>query len=248
MAKSPSTATPALRYEQGWGAINELVRSDYTWSGYERNIFYLNNRDGTFSDISGAAGLDFPDDSRTFVLADLDHDGRLELILKNRNAPQLRILHNTMKEIGGSVAFRLRGKKSNRDAIGSAVTVEAEGQRQTKYLQAGTGFLAQHSKELFFGVGKFQGALRATISQPWLQQVFENLPSGHRIEIEENTNCSYRRLDTTDHLYVPAPLLPIPYPLPSRPGSSGHSSPRIFCPISRGTCMNFDRSGADSCC
>ena len=186
VAKSPSTATPALRYEQGWGAINELVRSDYTWSGYERNIFYLNNRDGTFSEISGAAGLDFPDDSRTFVLADLDHDGRLELILKNRNAPQLRILHNTMKEIGGSVAFRLRGKKSNRDAIGSAVTVEAEGQRQTKYLQAGTGFLAQHSKELFFGVGKFQGALRATISWPsGLQQVFENLPSGHRIEIEE---------------------------------------------------------------
>ena len=73
--------------------INELIRSDVSWSGYERNVLYLNNHDATFSEVSGAVGLDFPDDSRSFVLADLDHDGRLELILKNRNAPQLRVLH-----------------------------------------------------------------------------------------------------------------------------------------------------------
>jgi hypothetical protein len=74
----------------------------------ERNVFYANNRDGTFSEVSGVVGLDFPDDSRSFVLADLDHDGRLEVILKNRNAPQLRVLHNAMKDIGHSIAFRLR--------------------------------------------------------------------------------------------------------------------------------------------
>jgi tetratricopeptide (TPR) repeat protein len=217
VAKSPSSATPALPYEQGWGAINEMIRSDYTWSGYERNIFYLNNRDGTFSEISGVAGLDFPDDSRTFVLADLDHDGRPELILKNRNAPQLRILHNAMKEIGGSVAFRLRGKKSNRDAIGSAVTVEAGAQRQTKYLQAGTGFLAQHSKELFFGVGKFQGVLRATISWPsGLQQVLENVPSGHRIEIEEgNAKFVATPFEVSPASYAHAGAAALADPLPT---------------------------------
>src|SRR5208282_6675629 len=105
--------------------------------------------DGTFSEVSGPTGLDFLEDSRTFVLADLDHDGRLEVILKNRNAPQLRILHNAMKDLGHSIAFRLRGQKSNRDAIGAAITVEAGTLRQTKYLQAGSGFLAQHSKEIF---------------------------------------------------------------------------------------------------
>ena len=73
---------------------------------------FANNRDGTFSEVSGAVGLDFPEDSRSFVLADLDHDGRLEVILKNRNAPQLRILHNAMKDLGHSIAFRLRGHKA----------------------------------------------------------------------------------------------------------------------------------------
>ena len=166
VGKSPQTASVSAGYERGWNAINELIRSDTTWNGYERNVLYANNRDGTFSAVSGAAGLDFPEDSRSFALADLDHDGRLEVVLKNRNAPQLRVLRNVMKEIGGSIAFRLRGTKSNRDAVGAAVTIEAEGRRQTKYVQAGSGFLSQHSKELFFGVGEAPGAVSATVRWP----------------------------------------------------------------------------------
>ena len=73
---------------------------------------FANNHDGTFTEVSGAVGLDFPEDSRSFVLADIDHDGRLEVILKNRNAPQLRILHNVMKELGQSIVFCLQGKTS----------------------------------------------------------------------------------------------------------------------------------------
>nr|WP_257030974.1 FG-GAP-like repeat-containing protein [Edaphobacter lichenicola] len=186
VAKSPEDAVPALAYERGWNALNELIRSDTSWSGHERNVAFRNNRDGTFSEVSGALGLDFPEDGRSFVLADLDHDGRLELILKNRNAPQLRILHNVMKDIGASIAFRLRGTKSNRDAIGTAITVKAGTLSQTKYLQAGSGFLAQHSKEVFFGVGKSEGPTSVTICWPsGLSQKFENLPVNHRIEIEE---------------------------------------------------------------
>ena len=188
VAKSPDDATPTPAYEHGWQALNELIRSDGSWSGYERNVVFANNRDGTFSEVSGAVGLDFPDDSRSFVLADLDHDGRLEIVLKNRNAPQLRVLHNAMVDLGGSISFRLRGTKSNRDAIGAAVTLEAESLRQTKYLQAGSGFLAQHSKEVFFGVGKSAGTLRAVVRWPsGLVQTFASLPVNHRIEIEEGS-------------------------------------------------------------
>jgi Flp pilus assembly protein TadD/peroxiredoxin len=184
VAKSPEDASPSSAYEQGWNALNELIRSDRSWSGYERNVMFANNRDGTFTQVSGAVGLDFVEDSRSFVLADLDHDGRLEVILKNRNAPQLRILHNASNTLGSSVAFRLRGTKSNRDAIGTAVTVEA----QTRYLQAGSGFLAQHSKELVFGLGKQEGAVRATVRWPsGLTQEFAGIPANHRIEIEEGS-------------------------------------------------------------
>ena len=120
VANSPVEANPAHAYEQGWNALNELIRSDGTWSGYERNVFYANNRDGTFSDVSGAVGLDFLEDGRAFALADFDHDGRLEVFLKNRNGPQLRILQNVMKELRSVDCFSAarRQEQSGRDRRG----------------------------------------------------------------------------------------------------------------------------------
>jgi Tfp pilus assembly protein PilF/peroxiredoxin len=217
VANSPQDSNPAPNYEQGWSAINELIRSDFPWSGSERNVFHLNNHDGTFSEVSGAVGLDFLEDGRSFALADIDRDGRLEIILKNRNAPQLRILRNATKEIGQSIAFRLRGRKSNRDAIGAAVTVEADGHRQTKYLQAGTGFLSQHSKEIFFGLGMIKDAVRASIRWPnGLTQAFEHLPVGQRIEIEEGSeNFLAKPFENSPASYAQPGEPPKPELLPS---------------------------------
>ena len=196
VAKSPENATPSERYERGWNAINELVRSDATWNGLERNVFYLNNRDGTFSEISGILGLDLLDDCRAFALADLDGDGRLEIVLKNRTGPQIRILRNFTRELGASIAFRLHGKRSNRDAIGAAVTVEVGTLRQTKYLQAGSGFLSQHSKELFFGIGKINDGTVVRASVRWPSgstQTFDALPVNHRIEVYEGVQEFHAR-------------------------------------------------------
>lgn len=191
VANSPVEARPAQAYEQGWSAINELIRSDGTWSGYERNVFYANNRDGTFSDVSGAVGMDFLEDGRAFALADFDHDGRLEVFLKNRNGPQLRLLQNTMKDIPPSIAFRLRGNKSNRDAIGAAVTVDTEAGRQTRTLQAGSGFLSQHSKELFFGLGDAKGPVQVSIRWPsGLVQELRDVPPNHRVWVQESSEAT----------------------------------------------------------
>ncbi len=188
VGNSPRTFAAAPHYENGWNAINELIRSDRSWSGYERNVFYCNNRDGTFSDVSGISGIDMPDDSRAFALADLDHDGRLEILLKNRNAPQLRLLRNQMSNIGNSVAFRLRGTKSNRDAIGAAITLDAGGRRQTKYLQAGSGFLSQHTKDIFFGVAEVMDSVKITVRWPsGAVQNFPAVPVNHRIDLVEGS-------------------------------------------------------------
>ncbi len=186
VANSPDTARASPDYEQGWNAINELIRADHSWSGFERNVFYANNRDGTFSDVSGVVGLDFVEDGRAFALADFDHDGRQEVLLKNRNGPQLRLMKNVMEELPPSIAFRLRGRKSNGDAIGAAVTVETAAGRQTRLLQAGSGFLSQHGKEVFFGLGDQQGPVNASIRWPsGLEQRLPGLATNHRVWVEE---------------------------------------------------------------
>ena len=191
VGNSPSGTRASYEYEQGWNAVNELIRADSSWSGYERNVFYANNRDGTFSDVSGAVGLDFLEDGRAFALADFDRDGRQEVIVKNRSGPQLRVLKNVIPNLPPSIAFRLRGAKSNRDAIGAAVTIETERGTQMRRIQAGSGFLSQHSKELCFGLGDAQGPVHATIQWPsGLVQRFERLPAGHTVHIEEGAEPS----------------------------------------------------------
>jgi tetratricopeptide (TPR) repeat protein len=186
VAKSPEQAKPSHAYEQGWNAINELIRADGTWSGNERNVFYANNGNGTSSDISGVAGLDFREDGRSFALCDFDHDGRQEVFLKNRSGPQLRVLKNVMRELPPSISFRLRGVKSNRDAIGAVISVETDNGRRVRTLQAGSGFLSQHSKEVFFGLGQTNGPVQASIRWPsGLAQDLHDLPLNHRIWVEE---------------------------------------------------------------
>ncbi len=186
VATSPNEPRPNHEYEQGWNAINELIRCDRTWSGFERNIFFLNNRDGTFSDVSGIVGLDCLEDSRTFALGDFDQDGRIEVVLKNRNGPQLRYSKNIVPELPHVISFRLSGKKSNRDAVGAKISLENSAGLQTRTLQVGSGFLAQHTKELFFGLGSQKLLVQATIQWPsGLLQRLTDLPPDHRIWVEE---------------------------------------------------------------
>jgi len=179
--RAPSTPAAKPRITpDAWSAINEFIRSGYTWSGYQRNNFYLNNRNSTFTEASALLGLDCIEDSRSFALSDLNGDGRLEVVLKNRTGPQLRIFQNRMSPLGASVLFSLRGAKSNRDAIGAVIELETAHGKQVKTLRAGSGFLAQSTKAVHFGLGDETGTVRATIIWPnGEHQTLENLPPNH---------------------------------------------------------------------
>lgn len=193
-------------YADAWSAINEFIRSDYTWSGYQRNNFYLNNRNSTFTESAGLLGIDCIEDSRSFALSDLDGDGRLEIVLKNRTAPQIRIFHNQLQPIGTSIVFSLRGTKSNRDAIGAVVEVETERGKQRKTLRGGSGFLSQNTKSLHFGLGDGVKTVRATVEWPnGAKQVLENIPAGHRIEVSEGAQ-DFRAVEFSGYKeHVPSP-------------------------------------------
>ena len=134
-------------------------------------------------------GLDFLEDSRSFALADIDHDGRLEVILKNRNAPQLRILHNAMKDIGDSIAFRLRGHKSNRDAHRSCNHGRSGNAAPNKISAGGLRVSCPALQRVLLWSGK----AGRNISRPrFAGQVgslrdSKALPVNHRIEIEEGS-------------------------------------------------------------
>lgn len=127
-----------------------LVRQGHSWSGSERNRFFLNSV-GTFHELSSLSGLDHPDDGRGLAVVDWDQDGRLDLWYRNRTAPRLRLMMNS-READPSLSIRLEATSANRDGIGAVVQLlPKESSPLVRSLRAGDLFLSQSSKWLHFG-------------------------------------------------------------------------------------------------
>ena len=183
VAKSPPAAERSVEYENGWNAINQLIREDYSWNGREPNVFYV-RRDGRYYDFSGVSGLDCALDSRAFAVTDLDGDGNLDLLVKSRLGPQIQAFRNDSTDSRKSIAIALTGTKSNRDAIGARVEVDGS----ARYVQAGSGYVSQHTKVLHFGLGSASAAESVRILWPsGLRQEFRGLDAGFRYEITEGS-------------------------------------------------------------
>ena len=188
VARSPTTNIAAPAYENGWNALNQLIRGDYSWNGREPNVLYA-RRLGHFHDFSGVSGLDFAEDSRAFAVTDLDGDGSLDLLLKSRLGPQVRAFQNDWGQSRHSLALELQGTRSNRDAIGARVEVEHSDKRTVRILQAGSGYISQHTKRLYFGLGDASSTGKVRILWPsGLTQEFENLAAGFRHQVVEGSD------------------------------------------------------------
>ena len=153
------TATPG--YTRNFRDLNRLVSQGKSFSGYERNPFFLNLKGHGFADIGGLVGIDYDDDARAVAVQDWDRDGDLDLWVTNRTAPQVRLLQNNQPATKASVAIRLigNGKTTNRNAIGARLTLWPASDSQRKHQQirtvhAGDGFLAQSSAWTHFGLGE----------------------------------------------------------------------------------------------
>ncbi|MDQ6707675.1 MAG: FG-GAP-like repeat-containing protein, partial [Acidobacteriota bacterium] len=227
VAHSPQVPKPAPAYENGWNAINQLIREDYSWNGYEPNVVY-GRRGGRYYDFSGVSGLDTAEDGRAFAVTDLDGDGRPDLLIKNRLGPQLRAFQNNFDNSAQWIAFELTGTKSNRDAIGARV--EAGGEVQ--FVNAGSGYLSQHSKRLHFGLKASRAARLVIIWPSGDRQEFEALESGYRYRITEGSmdlkrtafakqnplpSAEVSGIDNAPRLHTTWFLEPVPLP-EARPG------------------------------
>jgi tetratricopeptide (TPR) repeat protein len=182
-AASPASEKTEPSYENGWNALSQAVHERYSEAGRQPNVFYV-RRGSRYYDFSGVSGLDFAEDSRAFAVTDLDGDGNLDLLLKSRLGPQVRVFRNQCGVGRKSLAVRLRGVKSNRDGIGARVEVDG----RVKFLQAGSGYLSQHTKQLHFGLGNAGAAVSVRVWWPsGLQQEFRDLEAGFLYEIEEGS-------------------------------------------------------------
>ncbi len=137
VARSPLTRVTGTPYDDAWRAINRLL-ANRDQANHQRNVLLRNDGHGHFDEVSGSVGLDLDQDGRSFAVLDYDLDGDPDLVvMAPRSSPQLRVFRNDFAEKNASLALRLVGKRSNRDAVGARVTVETDLLRRTKIVAGG---------------------------------------------------------------------------------------------------------------
>ena len=220
IALSPHAMAPSVEYRAAWAAAFDLAHRGHPWDGFERNVFFLNSGAGRFVDASAATGLNFIDDGRSFAVFDYDGDGDADLIIRNRTGPQLRLLRNEIGHRNRSLAIRLTATQGNRDAIGARVEVETPEGRRVRYLSCGSGFLAQHSKELVFGLGSCSQGVKVRVRWPsGSVSEFADLAAGNRYHlVEGQRNPRGEPLATTGCADAGSPVAdpPLAEPVPAR--------------------------------
>ena len=188
VARSPLTQATGTPYDSAWRAINRLM-VEHSVAGHQRHVFLRNDGRGGFDDVSGALGLDL-DAGRPGVRRPGHRRGRRPGPRPARAALRSAAPHVPERLPGprrdASPSRLRRAPTSNRDAIGARVTVETDRLRRTKEVQAGSGFLSQHSKELLFGLGASERVVRLTVEWPsGRTQAFTDLALNQRLRIEE---------------------------------------------------------------
>ncbi|HLV00979.1 MAG TPA: FG-GAP-like repeat-containing protein [Acidobacteriota bacterium] len=185
---SPLGPQRSVAYANAWRKFQRLMLEEgYSIHGSEQNRLFLNHQ-GRYYDASAGSGLDYPDDGRAFGISDFDVDGDLDVIVKNRTAPQIRVLRNGNSTDNTSVAFELVGTNSNRDAVGTRILLRSGDQRRHKEVKAGSGFLSQHSHRVYFGLPA--GSHVDEVRIEWISGItesFKELPVGSIIRIEEGS-------------------------------------------------------------
>ena len=132
----------------------------------EHSVF-RNLGGGQFADVSSAAGpfFDLKTVARGACFADYDNDGKMDVFMVNLGGPGY-LLHNISPGANHWLAFKLVGRKSNRDGIGAKIEVAAGGHKQQAERVAGSGYLSQDDARVHFGLGAAAKADMVTITWP----------------------------------------------------------------------------------
>lgn len=155
-------------------------------SGYQQKKIWLNDGAGHFAEVAQTVGYDDRHDGRAVVLVDLWNRGALDVVIANQKGPLL-VYKNTVAPENAWIGLDLRGKTSNRSAIGAEVRAFWDGQQQVQQVSGGAGYSAQNPRPLHFGLGKATKVDKIVIRWPSGQEQVLPAPALGQVHLVEES-------------------------------------------------------------
>lgn len=148
------------------------------------NNLMLQQPDGSFVEAGTEAGIGSFHRSRGSLLADLNNDGRLDLLVLNRRAPA-ELFENTSKT-DSWLTIELKVDGANANGIGHFIEVKAGEHLQTREITIGGGHAGGHLGAQHFGLGNEQTAQVRVIRPDQTKSEWLEVKAGLRITLRDD--------------------------------------------------------------
>ena len=186
--ESAATGYFAAKFDRTRGA-------GWSYGGHERNRLFVNRGGESFYEVGHLMGVALAADSRNVVAADLDGDGRVDLLVTTLEVwPQarqtLRVYRNLIDDGGHWIGFRFHETGPGKSPVGARATILSAGRAAVRAIVTGDSHRSQSPNTLHFGLGAARRVERVEIR--W--------PSGQSLEL--------RDLDADRYYNVDAPAPP----------------------------------------
>jgi hypothetical protein len=132
-----------------------VVSGKESWDGYQKNQLLMNRQGKGFVNVAFLLGVADEFDSRSAVSADLDRDGRVDLLVTENLADggeRLHIYWNHLKTPNGWIGVELREQGHGRSPVGASVVVRTPERQQVGRVVTGETLMGQHPTTLHFGL------------------------------------------------------------------------------------------------
>lgn len=170
-----------------WVGAPFKIRQQHNLSAFERNRLFLNVAGRDFLDVSHIGGADSDGDGRASIAMDVNHDGMLDLVVRQAGGGPLLIYENQFAR-QNFLRVTLRGRKSNRLGIGARLVATVGDRQVTRECYPANTFMSQTPLVVHFGLADAAQVERLVVVWPsGIEQTFTDLAANCHIVLTESS-------------------------------------------------------------